>query len=155
MSDLEVQSRVASLPDPSTRPFDGACLCGAVRYRIALAPQLRFNCHCRDCQRSTGSGYAPIAVFDAEAVAVEGECVFYESRGGSGHPVARGFCPRCGSSLFLRAQILPRRLFVLAGTLDDPSSFEPRAHIHTRHAPAWDHPDPTLPAFPDAAPGRR
>jgi len=125
-----------------------------VRYRVAAAPRLRFNCHCRDCRRSTGSGYAPIAVFNAEDVAVDGQCTFYESKGGSGRPVARGFCPSCGSSLFLRAQVLPGRLFILAGTMDASSSFKPRAHIHTRHAPAWDHLDPALPAFPDAAPAR-
>jgi hypothetical protein len=154
LSDLETPSGASSAPLQPRFSLEGACLCGAVRYRVASAPQFRFKCHCRDCQRATGSGYAPIAVCNAQDVLVDGECTFYESQGGSGHPVARGFCPRCGSSLFLRAQILPGRLFILAGTLDVPESFKPRAHIHTRHAAAWDPLDPALPAFPDAAPVR-
>jgi len=142
-------------PSPSPREakgrFDGGCLCGEVRYSAASAPTLRFNCHCRDCQRTTGSGFAPIAVFSEESVTVTGEPEFFENAGGSGSPIARGFCPRCGSSVFLRARILPGCLLVLAGTLDEPSCFEPRVHIHAAHAPAWAHLDPSLPAFPGPA----
>jgi len=134
--------------------FDGGCLCGAVRYRAGAAPVLRFNCHCRDCQRTTGSGFAPFAVFDEAALAIAGDCRFHAGTGGSGGRVERGFCPGCGASLFVRAQLVPGRLFVLAGTLDDPSSFAPRAHIHARHAPPWSRPDPALPAFPGAAPAK-
>jgi len=134
--------------------FDGGCLCGGVRYGTARAPTLRFNCHCRDCQRMTGSGFAPIAVFPEEAVVVTGEPALFETAGSSGMPVTRGFCPRCGSSVFLRAGILPGCLLVLAGTLDEPSRFEPRVQIHAARVPAWSHLDPSLPAFPGPAPQR-
>jgi len=150
----QVRSEIAPPAAPASSRFDGACLCGAVRYRVASPALLRVQCHCVDCQRSTGSGYAPIAVFDTQGVSIDGECTFYRSIGGSGHPIERGFCAHCGSSLFLRAHIHPGRVFILAGTMDDPSSFKPRAHVHTRHARAWDRLDPALPAFPDAPPAK-
>ena len=37
----------------------GGCQCGAVRYECAAEPLFTGNCHCRDCQRSTGSAYVP------------------------------------------------------------------------------------------------
>jgi hypothetical protein len=40
----------------------GGCACGAVRYETDATPVAMFNCHCRDCQRASGSGYAAILV---------------------------------------------------------------------------------------------
>ena len=38
-------------------PFSGGCACGAIRYSCAAEPLYMGNCHCRDCQRATGSAY--------------------------------------------------------------------------------------------------
>lgn len=43
--------------------YQGSCLCGAVSYQSDAEPRYSFNCHCRDCQKATGSAYAPIAFF--------------------------------------------------------------------------------------------
>ena len=49
-------------------PFSGGCACGAIRYECSAEPLLPLNCHCRDCQRASGSAYAavlavPVAAF--------------------------------------------------------------------------------------------
>jgi hypothetical protein len=48
----------AVVPGPVTVPFTGGCACGAVRYECAAEPFMALNCHCRDCQRASGSAYA-------------------------------------------------------------------------------------------------
>ena len=41
-------------------PFFGGCACGAIRYTCAAAPLFALNCHCRDCQRASGSAFCPV-----------------------------------------------------------------------------------------------
>src|SRR5437867_1208476 len=41
-----------------TVPFSGGCACGAVRYECSAEPVIALNCHCRDCQRASGTAYA-------------------------------------------------------------------------------------------------
>jgi hypothetical protein len=40
-------------------PFTGGCSCGAIRYESTAEPIMMFKCHCRDCQQTTGGGFAP------------------------------------------------------------------------------------------------
>lgn len=52
-----------------TDSFQGGCACGAIRYECASKPIASFNCHCRACQRFTGSAYisgvlVPSAAFE-------------------------------------------------------------------------------------------
>src|SRR5947207_13967817 len=44
---------------PMAVPFTGGCACGAIRYECTAEPLYMGNCHCRDCQRATGSAYFP------------------------------------------------------------------------------------------------
>lgn len=116
----------------------GACLCGAVKYRATSEPVITGNCHCRDCQRSSGSAYAPVFFVPAAALSIEGSVRYYESAGGSGLKVRRGFCPDCGSQLFAVAESMPGLISVRAGTLDDTSLYVPSADIFVSQAAAWD-----------------
>ncbi len=89
--------------------LSGGCLCGAVRYASSAAPIIEGNCHCRDCQKASGSAYAPTLFFPVQAVTITGDAKFFESIGGSGQPIRRGFCPNCGSQLFgLPLRVLPK-----------------------------------------------
>ncbi len=46
----------------------GGCACGAVRYGLASPPMIVHCCHCRDCQRHTGSAFVLNALIEAERV---------------------------------------------------------------------------------------
>ncbi len=52
----------------------GGCMCGAVRYECSAAPMFMGNCHCRDCQRASGGGYAPAIGVPRSAVKITGDC---------------------------------------------------------------------------------
>ncbi|MFN0217827.1 MAG: GFA family protein [Hyphomicrobium sp.] len=104
----------------------GSCLCGAVRFE--LSPPLRdvIFCHCRQCAKWTGSAVAATAVSPENFTLIEGAdaLAWYSA---SKH-AERGFCARCGSSLFWKPTD-GSRIAVLAGTLDQPTGLVTRAHV--------------------------
>lgn len=130
----------------------GGCLCGAVRYQCAAAVVLSGNCHCRDCQKASGSAYAPTLFVPRIALTVTGEVRWFEKLADSGLVVGRGFCPHCGSSLFGRTAAMPDLTAIRAGSLDDPSSYHPQVDIYTSRAAPWDFMDPQIPRFPEMPP---
>ena len=133
----------------------GGCLCGAVRYQSAGEPLYSLICHCRDCQRQSGSAHnAAMRVPAAGFRVTKGEPKRYIKTADSGNTVARAFCPECGSPLFLTVSTRPDIVGIRVGTLDDPSVFRPQAHIFTRSAQPWDPMDPALPQYPAYPPGR-
>jgi hypothetical protein len=106
------------------------------------------NCHCRDCQRSSGGAYAPMLGVPSHAVKITGAVTWYESRAGSGSIASRGFCPSCGARLFAKSSADPSIIEVHAGSLDDPSCFKPAEDIFTSSAQPWDSMNPALRKFP-------
>ena len=92
----------------------GGCLCGALRYRFDRGAVIAAsNCHCIDCQRSTGSGMATIVLVPTEALEIEGEPRFYTVVGTAGSHVSRGFCPNCGSPVISGVDEDPAIRFML------------------------------------------
>ncbi len=53
---------------PVSIPFTGGCACGAIRYECSADPMMSLNCHCRDCQRATGSAYNTVVGVPAARV---------------------------------------------------------------------------------------
>ena len=133
-----------------TTPFSGGCACGAIRYECSAESVTSLNCHCRDCQRGSGSAYAallsvPVAAFTP----MKGDPKFYRVTADSQYPVDRGFCPECGSAVFLKVQRMWDLGFayLLAASLDDPSWVRPVVDLWTSSAQPWDYMNPTLPKF--------
>ncbi len=117
----------------------GRCLCGAVTYVAKAEPLMMLNCHCRDCQRASGSAYAAVVVVPIDSVQIEGELQYHRWIGGEGNVVERGFCPTCGGRVANKLGRIPNILGLMAGSLDDPSLFKPTMEIFTASAHPWDH----------------
>jgi hypothetical protein len=113
---------------------EGGCLCGAVRYAAGSAPVRVTFCHCRFCQRATGSAYLVEPIFDAAAFRVTcGQPATYDHRSeGSGKLVTIHFCARCGTKLFLTFERFADVVGVYGGTFDDPNWFD-RASESAKH----------------------
>ena len=126
--------------------FSGGCACGAIRYSADADPLYSVNCHCRDCQRETGSAYAPVlGVPTASFRVTQGSPSYFEVKADSGRFTRRAFCADCGSTLFgAGAEFVSIR----AGSLDDPSVFRPSQDIYTSSAQPWDYMNPDLPKAP-------
>ena len=116
----------------------GGCLCGALRYRADGEPLSQGLCHCRNCQRLSGAGHVGWLCFTEAAVSVEGEARAYAMTGGSGATATRYSCPTCHSIVFGRAEVMPGRLNLYAGSLDDTAQFKPTMAIFVRSRPPWD-----------------
>lgn len=131
-----------------TPPLSGGCACGAVRYESTAAPVFVLNCHCRDCQRSSGGPFSsfvivPQATFDMK----EDTLRFHASPSEMGGQTHRGFCPQCGSPVLLKTDAVPQIIAIRTASLDDPSGFSPQVDVWTSDAHAWDVMNPALPKF--------
>lgn len=129
--------------------MEGGCACGSIRYRLRSAPMFVNCCHCRDCQRQTGSAFVINAVIEADRVELlQGtlEPVALPTSSGRPHDVYR--CPACRTALWSdygRRRVL---LFLRVGTLDDPAALPPDVHIFTRSKLPWVRLPETVPAVP-------
>ena len=127
-------------------PFLGGCACGAIRYRAEGEPLFSMNCHCRDCQRETGSAFsAVLGVTSAAFKVTQGSPKYFEVTADSGRTTKRAFCAECGSPLFGSGADF---VSIRAGSLDDPSTFRPNQDIYTASAQPWDYMNPALPKSP-------
>ncbi|GHD55292.1 GFA family protein [Jeongeupia chitinilytica] len=133
--------------------YTGRCLCGDIHYTAAVEPLFAGNCHCTDCQRSSGGAYIPAMFFPEKEVVVSGDARYFESMADSGNMHRRGFCRNCGSQLFAKFSHLPGLLGIKAGTLDDTSRYVPKLDFHVASATTWDFMNPQLPKKQGAAQG--
>ena len=133
----------------------GGCLCGAVRYESDGEALFSLQCHCRDCQRSSGTAYiAAMRVPAAGFRVTKGVPKRYLSQSDAGNQIVRAFCGDCGSPLYVQVATRPDIVGLRVGTLDDPSGFRAEADIFTKSAQPWDHMNPELPKYPTYPPGK-
>jgi hypothetical protein len=75
--------------------LSGGCACGAIRYRCAAPPVFCLNCHCRDCQRESGSAFMPVMAVPKAAFEIErGAPIYFDLTADSGKTTPRSFRPR-------------------------------------------------------------
>jgi hypothetical protein len=120
------------------KPYEGGCTCRAVRYRLLSKPMFVHCCHCRWCQRETGTAFALNALIEPDRMEVTGEVerVDTPSNSGKGQLVAR--CPRCRIALWSNYGGVGDVLrFVRVGTLDEPDRMPPDIHIFTSSKQPW------------------
>lgn len=117
--------------------FEGGCLCGAVRYLLTAAPNYVYFCHCRDCQRESGSPFVTDMNVDRVALQISGPLRRYTRTGDSGQSVHRNFCIHCGTTLLTEFDVDPAHVSIKACSLDDPSSVKPDRHLFTSRMQPW------------------
>jgi hypothetical protein len=129
--------------DPVTASDDerleGGCTCRAIRYRLESAPLFVHCCHCRWCQRETGSAFALNSMIETARVTLlagEPRLVNTPSASGRGQQIAR--CPSCQVALWSHyGGAGPKAAFVRVGTLDQPDALPPDIHIFTASKQPW------------------
>ena len=128
--------------------LEGGCACGAVRYRLASKPMFVHCCHCRDCQRQTGSAFVLNALIESDRVdLLSGAPLAVTVPAPSGRPHDIYRCPTCQTALWSDYGRRGSLRFVRVGTLDDPAALPPDVHIFTRSKLPWVALPPDTPAF--------
>jgi hypothetical protein len=128
--------------------LEGGCACGAVRYQLSSPPMFVNCCHCRDCQRQTGSAFVVNAVIETDRIGIvsgKPEPVPVPTESGRPHDIYR--CAICHTALWSDYGRRPALRFVRVGTLDDPAALPPDAHIFTRSRLPWIELPKSVPAF--------
>jgi hypothetical protein len=128
--------------------FEGGCACGQVRYRLRSAPMFVHCCHCRDCQRQTGSGFVINALIETDRIELLAETpqpVTVPTDSGRPHDVYR--CPNCRVALWSDYGRRPVLRFVRVGSLDNPEALVPDVHIFVRSKLPWIRLPGDVPAF--------
>jgi hypothetical protein len=131
-----------------THALEGGCACGALRYRLTSDPMFVHCCHCRDCQRQTGSAFVLNALIESDRMTMLSgapEPVPVPTDSGRPHEIFR--CSKCWTAIcsdYGRRGVL---WFLRVGTLDDPSALPPDVHIYIRSKLPWVTLPASVPAF--------
>jgi hypothetical protein len=125
--------------NPDDTPLEGRCTCGEVRYRLSSGPLFVHCCHCRWCQRETGSAFALNAMIESDRVLLlqgQPQRVTLPSNSGKGQVVLR--CPTCQIALWSHYAGAGEAIsFVRVGTLLEPDRLPPDIHIFTESKQPW------------------
>ncbi len=124
--------------------YQGSCLCGQVRLKVAGPIESVIHCHCSRCRKSSGTAYATNGFIARSGLTIETGAELirsYQSAPGK----LRHFCGNCGSPLYSSNEQTPERLRIRLGVLDSDIVERPVSHNFMSSRANWDEPDAVLP----------
>jgi hypothetical protein len=134
----------------ATLPLEGGCACQRVRYRITELPFVVHCCHCRLCQRQTGSAFVVNALVEADRIELDGPTPRrHDLPTDSGRPHGIHRCTTCGTALWSEYSGVSAVWFMRATTLDDPTVVVPDVHIYVKSRLPWVVLPPGARSFPE------
>jgi len=113
---------------PDEPIFTGGCLCGAVRFEVTPPTKWCAHCHCSLCRRAHGAAFVTwfgVERSRFELVAGGDHLSWYRST-----PEARrGFCSRCGSTMFFESERWSDEVHIALAHMDGTIDRAPKAHV--------------------------
>ena len=127
----------------------GGCLCGNIRYEFKRKDVVSAgHCHCKDCQKITGSGKATIVFIRTNDLKINEDYKVFSVTGYDGTNVHRGFCPNCGSPIISFVTEQPNLRFIKAGSLDNSDWLKIESSFWSVSSCKWDPVNESLPSYP-------
>ena len=119
-----------------TKKLTGGCLCGAVEFSVNDEFKAFYQCHCKQCQKLTGTAFASNIITAPKNIQwIKGKSNVTEYD----HPTrefSKSFCTLCGSALpFINKT--KTSLIVPAGSLNEPPEIQPKANIFASEEAPW------------------
>ena len=118
-------------------PYTGGCQCGSVRYVLTTEPIRLAACHCKECQRQSGSAFGMSMPVNKDSLTVTGRTKQFTRIADSGNEVMGVFCPECGVRIYHILKSAQDVLSLKPGTLDDTSWLRSGYFICMRNALDW------------------
>jgi hypothetical protein len=103
-----------------TTTRSATCSCGQLRVVVEGEPLRVSVCHCRACQRRTGSAFGVQARWPRDRARTEGETRIWRRIGDDGTALDFRFCPHCGSTVWFTQDVAPELIAVAVGAFGDP-----------------------------------
>lgn len=114
----------------------GECLCGAVSFSVEFPSIWSAHCHCTMCRRAHGAAFVTWVGVEEVRASIQdpdGVLSWYDSS----EEAQRGFCSRCGSSLFFRSSRWPDELHIARASFTGPVDREPEGHDYYDTRVKW------------------
>ena len=108
---------------------DGSCLCGEIKFVVSSPSKWCAHCHCSMCRKAHGAGYVTWIGFEQQQVEFTNgkeQLVWYPSSPGA----HRGFCRKCGSTMFFRSQQWAGELHIAVACLNGELDRQPQANVY-------------------------
>jgi len=118
-------------------PYTGGCQCGQVRYELTAEPKRLVACHCKECQRQSGSAFGMSMLVAEDNLAVTGVTKQFTRIADSGNPNTGVFCPECGVRIYNVPRYVQGMLVLKPGTLDDTSWLRPSYFVWMKSTQGW------------------
>jgi len=118
-------------------PYPGGCQCGSVRYELTAEPIRLVACHCKECQRQSGSAFGMSMLVREDSLAVTGTTKRFTRIADSGNENTGVFCPECGVRIYHIPRYAQDVLVLKPGTLDDTRWLRPAYFVWTKSAQGW------------------
>jgi GNAT superfamily N-acetyltransferase len=115
----------------------GQCHCGSLRVVATGQPERVYLCHCRACQRRTGTAFHYGATYLKDRVRLDGERKIYERDADTGYRIRFHFCPCCGSTVYWEGDRNPAVCGVAAGAFEAGAFSPPRDSIWEKSMHRW------------------
>jgi len=116
--------------------FTGSCLCGSIKYQTSAGFEMTGNCHCDTCKKITGGPFESFAVINEthfELLQGQGQLASYPIS----KKAEKKFCSTCGTPIYNKHIVLPGKLIVHIGSIDDSSSLSPTFNLHCENMLLW------------------
>ena len=128
----------------------GACMCGAVAFRVSAPLAGAVYCHCKRCQRRTGTAFSASGLTQPQTFAITRGADEVRTYRPGGDGWLKSFCAACGSQLFTTHPENEELVAVRLGALDQDPGVRPGVHQFVDYAAPWEPiPDDGLPRFPE------
>ena len=120
----------------SENKVQGSCFCGNVKFSVEAPTLFCAHCHCSMCRRSHGAGFVTWFGVPYEQLSIlsgERSLVHFQS---SSHG-RRGFCGRCGSTLFCESEKHPERIDIVLANMHNAIDRKPEFHVYFDDRAEW------------------
>jgi hypothetical protein len=112
----------------------GSCHCGEIQFEVMGKPTWLGRCHCRDCQKISGSAFIAFAEYKLDDVQfIKGTPAPYKSSSN----VTRTFCGKCGSPIEWKRDDMPQKTSLALGLFDEKYDFSALDDLYEEESPSW------------------